>query len=345
MSEKNYADYSVADFVQDDAFLRWVTQAQKKDDAFWAAFLMDHPQQKETIDKAKAVVLGLSQTPLQEGLQAAEKEKMLADMQAKISASRSADGLRVVSRRRLPNWQSWAVAASVLLLILAGWWMLSGPSMITVTTAYGQRESVTLPDGSKVELNANSSLAYAENWDEQEDRRVWLTGEAFFQVEEKAQTGQKFQVITEDLTVEVLGTVFNVNSRHEETEVFLEEGSIRLNLDGLPESMHLEPGETITYSEKIKRLPEKRKAQAQLHTSWTDGLLFFSKTPLREVLKEVADIYGVTFEVVDTSDYSRRMNTAVPINNLEDAINLIGFTLTLEFKETNGVYIVTGLEN
>lgn len=342
MNEKKYADYSVADFLQDDDFLRWVSHAQPADDVFWTAFLMDHPEQQETLEKARALASDLGRLSLQAGLRAEEKEDMLEQMQARIRESRPSTGLQLASRRRSRNWSAMAIAATVLLLILAGWWMLSGPALVTVTTAYGERESVTLPDGSRVELNANSSLQYAANWEDDEDRAVWLEGEAFFEVEKKVQTGQKFRVITEDLTVEVLGTVFNVNSRHEETEVFLEEGSINLEFEGLSDALLLEPGETITYSEKKRQIPEKRKVQAQLHTAWTDGFLFFSGTPLREVLEKVEDIYGVSFELADTSNYSRLMNTAVPIDNLQDAITLIGTTLTLDFQEVDDHHFLIG---
>jgi ferric-dicitrate binding protein FerR (iron transport regulator) len=336
MNKKKYQDYTITELLQDEDFLRWVNQSQKTDDAFWAAFLMEQPEQREKIARARALLEELGGMKLQEDLRAEEKTAMLAAMKARIG--KPGPQLRPVRKRRTVNWQVMAVAASVLLLILAGWWFWSGPSMVTFETAYGERATVDLPDGSRVALNANSTLQFAENWDEREDRRVWLTGEAFFEVEKNRATGQKFQVITEDLTVEVLGTVFNVNSRHEETEVFLEEGSISLSLDGLQEEMLLQPGETIVYSEKSRQLPEKRMAEAQLHTSWTDGFLFFSETPLREVLEKVADIYGVRFQMQDTAHYSRRLNTAVPIGNLKEAITVIGTTLKLEFRETGDHY-------
>lgn len=340
MDQKKYADYSVADFMKDDDFLRWATQPNQEDKVFWAAFLMDYPGQKENVNKASKLLQELRQAPLPTGLSMAEKESMLADMQARIRKQRPAPGSQKARRRQLIAWQPLAIAASVLLLIMAGWWLLNSPATQTITTAYGQRQSITLPDGSEVELNANSTLKFETDWTDAKDRRVWLNGEAFFKVEKKWQTGQKFQVITGDLTVEVLGTVFNVNSRHEETEVFLEEGSIRLELAGLQEELMLEPGETVAYSRKSSQLPEKKQVQAQLHTSWTDGLLFYNNTPLREVLEEVADLYGVSFHLTDTTNYSRAMNTAVPIGNLEEAITVIGTTLNLDFQPGDTGYIV-----
>ncbi|PHN06099.1 FecR family protein [Flavilitoribacter nigricans] len=340
MNANKYANYSVQDFLEDDDFRRWVMQSQKEDDDFWADFLIQYPEQKDTMASARTLVEGLSQTTLQDGLNPDEKQEMLTRMQARIRRqNEKPNPLRIRHRRQLYR-QPLAIAASILLLILAGWWLLSGPATITVTTAYGQRQSITLPDGSQVELNANSTLEYESNWTATEDRRVWLTGEAFFEVEKKTETGQKFQVITEDLTVEVLGTVFNVNSRHQETEVFLEEGSIRLELEGLEEKLLMEPGEMVAYSEHNKQLPAKKQVQAQLHTSWMDNFLFFENAPLRQILEEVKDIYGVGFEVADTSHYSRTMDTAIPIENLDQAIDAIGKTLNLDIRKLGDTYIV-----
>jgi len=146
-----------------------------------------------------------------------------------------------------------------------------------VQTDYGQQQSIELPDGSTVELNANSSLTFEKNWNQLETRKVWLKGEAFFEVVKKEQSHQKFQVITKDLTVEVLGTVFNVNSHREETKVFLQEGKVNLSLNGLEETMLLEPGEIIAYSQSKKEHPEKQQVLRSQHTSWKYGLLLFDK--------------------------------------------------------------------
>ena len=87
---------------------------------------------------------------------------------------------------------------------------------------------IKLPDGSLVQLNANSTLSFDTQWDASADRCVWLNGEAFFEVEKKPETKQKFKVITADLTVEVLGTEFNINSHHQQTRVFLQEGEDKI---------------------------------------------------------------------------------------------------------------------
>ena len=73
---------------------------------------------------------------------------------------------------------------------------------------------ILLPDGSAVTLNANSKLQYYTH----SARKVWLEGEAFFEVKKIPETAEPFQVVTNDLTITVLGTTFNVNSRNEQTK-------------------------------------------------------------------------------------------------------------------------------
>ena len=125
------------------------------------------------------------------------------------------------------------IAASVLLVICTGiWYFKSGTATNTnlYKTDFAQIKHITLPDGSKVTLNANSELKLSLDWSDKGDRQVWLDGEAYFEVEKKPATHQKFVVHTKDIDVEVLGTKFNVNTRHEKAIVSLEEGKIKLSL-------------------------------------------------------------------------------------------------------------------
>ena len=116
------------------------------------------------------------------------------------------------------------------------------------STTFGEWKTITLPDGSVVELNANSLLTITKHWSENNNRTVWLTGEAFFKVKKIPSTKCKFIVKTKDLKVEILGTSFNVNSRFDQTEVFLEEGKVKLYLGNTKE--YMAPGEFIAFSKK-----------------------------------------------------------------------------------------------
>ena len=131
------------------------------------------------------------------------------------------------SRPFFVRYQTGLIAAMIAVLVVAvvllnDWQMFSGE--LRRETGFGEKMTFVLPDQSKVILNANSSLRYHKD----QPRKIWLKGEAYFQVSKKQKTKEKFWVITPDLTIEVLGTAFNVNSHQEKTRVSLEEGSIKL---------------------------------------------------------------------------------------------------------------------
>jgi len=117
-------------------------------------------------------------------------------------------------------------------------------------TRDGEKKQVVLPDGSKVYLNEKSRLAYKGTWKEADSRRVRLSGEAYFQVEEKTHEGKpvKFVVATSNLEVEVLGTEFDVQTRMEQTRVFLNSGEVQLKINGRSGPISMTPGEMVEYS-------------------------------------------------------------------------------------------------
>jgi ferric-dicitrate binding protein FerR (iron transport regulator) len=233
-----------------------------------------------------------------------------------------------------------AAAAILHIASVRIWFLNNNEKNTTIVTAYGEQQSIELPDGTQVKMNANSSLTYSPNWDNRETRIVWLNGEAFFKVRKNLEKEQKFRVITKDLTVEVLGTIFNVNSHRGRTKVYLEEGKIKLNLNGLEGNLLMKPGEFITYSKKSKIIPKKQQSLSELHTSWTDESLIFKNTALREVLEKLEEIYGVTIMVKDTSHYSRKITTGVPIENLEQAIYILEMTIGLKIIKEETGYVI-----
>ena len=97
-----------------------------------------------------------------------------------------------------------------------------------IKTDVGEQITITLPGGSNVNLNSNSSLIFAKKWKKEELRKVVLIGEAYFEVNNSSVAQQPFLVETSSILVEVSGTKFNVNAHPEISEIFVEEGSIRL---------------------------------------------------------------------------------------------------------------------
>src|SRR5690625_2914373 len=142
--------------------------------------------------------------------------------------------------RIYPLWR-WSAAASVLLLISILWWNFgTQPELIAYSTGYGETQEIILENGTEIILNANSEITWNRSWKESGIRKVNLKGEAYYDVahvewENTDSVGRMpFQVRTEDMVIDVLGTAFNVTKRKGETTVFLERGVVQLDfLSGL----------------------------------------------------------------------------------------------------------------
>jgi transmembrane sensor len=131
------------------------------------------------------------------------------------------------SRRK---WYDTRIAAAVIMLVgvAALLFFILVPfrtSKQVVLAAQSQAKAETLPDGSVVTLNKNSSLSFADAF-RGNDRTVKLKGEAFFQV--KADKTKPFVVTINDITITVLGTSFNVKSMNGKTEVVVESGMVKV---------------------------------------------------------------------------------------------------------------------
>ena len=114
--------------------------------------------------------------------------------------------------------------------------------------AQGHTDSLTLPDNSRVWLNAGSHLIYPRSFDGR-IRKVFLSGEAYFDVAKDA--GHPFIIKAGDVQVRVLGTQFNVTSYEnmESVSVCLVEGSVSMDIDGdgLKRNILLIPGDVVRY--------------------------------------------------------------------------------------------------
>ena len=251
------------------------------------------------------------------------------------------DGERGLASRSRSIWIRSAAAA--LLLMTASWFVFQyvNPTQVIVQTQFGEHQSIQLPDGSKVTLNANSKLSFEKDWTDPDSRMLSLQGEAYFEVEKRPGDNARFRVFTKDLTVEVLGTIFNVNTRKETTKVYLEEGKVKLNLgDGKSSEWHLEPGEVASYSAKKKILIHPEKARDELvEVSWKDGFVTYEDRPLQEILEELAATNDFGFEIKTAGLAAREWNLTVPNNDIVEAMSLLGGVTGAEITKVGNKYI------
>ncbi|HLU92703.1 MAG TPA: FecR domain-containing protein [Membranihabitans sp.] len=247
------------------------------------------------------------------------------------------------NRHRTVRFQIWgSVAAAVLLLIIAGIGMTRTDNTEYYSTNFGERETIQLPDGSIVELNAHSTLTWANDWEETGVRKVQLTGEAFFEVAHLPQN-QKFEVRTSDLNIEVLGTSFNVLKRNTNTEVFLSEGKVKLVFEGVRsrnDTLIMAPGQKISYSKEQDRIINDIGKNIEKEASWKNGVLYFEDKSVEEILHEVSQVYGIEYSIPDSALAQKKMNFGVPYTDWETTKEAFELTMGLQIQEKNGKYIL-----
>ncbi|SHM46865.1 FecR family protein [Chitinophaga jiangningensis] len=160
----------------------------------------------------------------------------------------------------------------------------------TLSTPRGRQFKLELPDGTKVWLNAASSLQYPTAFGD--TRQVTLTGEAYFEVAQQAQ--HPFEVIVNNEKITVLGTSFNVKAYNDEAYVktTLLQGSILVKPQQQPPTL-LKPGEQATLSNNQLHI---RKVDTKEDVAWMSDLFYFSDTDISAVAHQLERWYDIEID-------------------------------------------------
>jgi len=192
----------------------------------------------------------------------------------------------------------------------------------SVVSPLAQRQAITLADGSRVELNAHTSLQIEIG---QKNRHVRLAdGEAYFSVAKDA--SRPFIVETPSGAVRVTGTVFDVRADAEtKLEVTVVEGSVqvRTGADGAQTPVMLHPGEQLSANGAAVRVATLSPADLNNALAWREGQIVFAGAPLQEALARFARYHGRGITVDPEA-------AKVPIGGRFNLDDLDGFFKALE---------------
>lgn len=213
------------------------------------------------------------------------------------------------------------------------------PIFNTISTPRGGEYQVILPDGSKVWLNAASSVKFPVSFAGLRERELELRGEAYFDVVKNAK--QPFIVKTPTQQVEVLGTQFNINSYTDEKEVktTLLEGSVKISTELKSETI-LKPGQQAIHHQdkKIVVRPADETAVA-----WKKGLIKFSNADLQSIMRQISRWYDLEIRY-EAPISSKRFNGGISRgSNLADVLKILagtGISFKIEQHQEGKVLIV-----
>jgi len=338
MNHNKYLDFTTDQLAGDADFQRWVLSPTPEDLLLWQDFLSVNPEQLENVMTAQRLVKTAYRQAPKGGLTPERKKLLHHRLMNAVQKDKRRQRLR-----QILSWSSAAASVLLLLFALAYWgdWLGKSTGILVVQTPYGQTESVLLPDGSQVVLNANSTLSYPEEWAKGADRQVWLKGEAHFTVQPQPATRAKFTVITDDLSIHVLGTVFNVYSRQQGTEVTLEKGKVTLDLKNQPDkraSHQMQPGEQVRFSARTGELIEEQVDATALN-SWKDGIIFFDGITLGELGEIITETFGVSVEFQNPARSRQMITGAGPADDLGLLLKTVEKAFDTQIEKQDSVLI------
>lgn len=224
----------------------------------------------------------------------------------------------------------------------------------TIETPSGGQYMINLPDGSKVWLNAESSLKFPVSFANKNERRVELSGEAYFEVAKVNLKGGEnrteglpkdrmpFVVSSNGQEVHVLGTHFNINAYHNENSIrtTLLEGSVLVNRTGAKKSVKLIPGQQANLTSDHISL---RNVDLEQVVAWKNGLFMFDGEPLTQVMKQLSRWYNV--EIVYQDDFSGTLigGGVSKFANIRDVLDILELTGKIKFEIKGKKVVVSSL--
>ena len=219
-----------------------------------------------------------------------------------------------------------AIAASILVLFGIFY------TEVSYTTATGETLVVTLPDGTNVSINSESTLSHKRFFWKQ-NRNVSLEGEAFFDVT----SGDDFVVTTSYGEVAVLGTEFNIHTRNKHFELACYEGKVQYTNNNTQESTQLTPGKAIEVKSDI--ITPKNAGPSP---AWMLGKSQFNSTPLGEVLEDLQRHYTLTVKT-ENLEMEQLFTGSFSYDNLDLALRTICLTMGLEYtlSEDNTTVLIS----
>lgn len=208
----------------------------------------------------------------------------------------------------------------------------------TITTPRGGQYQINLPDGTKVWLNAASALKFPTTFTNLKERRVELSGEAYFEVSKNKQ--QPFKVLSSATDkgraqeIEVLGTHFNINSYEDEdeTKTTLLEGAIRIAaLQNVNKKydMILSPGQQAVLSNSGLKTMTVDTEEA---IAWKNGNFMFANEGIESIMRKLARWYNI--EVVYQGKITDKdfVGTVPRFKNISEALTILELTNNVHFK-------------
>jgi len=234
--------------------------------------------------------------------------------------------------------------AAVFLIIVLTSYLFFKPnkfnSLNEIIVDRAQTIIITLPDDTRVTLDAGSTLRYPDRFGEQE-RQVYLNGEGFFEVTASKET--PFYIHTAEAAISVLGTKFNVRAWQQNKKVTLTvlEGKVSFQPENVDDPMAKVIVSRGQYSEIIENSypSNPQYIDTKRNLSWLDREMYFQNVPLLEVLDQLERWYDLEIILTDVSIANNRVTIFIEPKEIEEILEVISLMNNIRYKR-NGKEIV-----
>ena len=253
------------------------------------------------------------------------------------------------TQRPLISRRCWSIAAVMLILIISGalGWTLFGIQNqnlksqisdnpirdIIVTTGMGEHSRVSLPDGTALTLNAQTTVRYnlADG-----KRQVSIDGEAFFEVARDPE--HPFVVSANGMTVTCLGTSFDVRNYSDEStaSVVLRDGKVRVNARDA--DLTMEPGSRVLMDRQTLAL-SKHTVTPSDYTAWLNGEIKFNNQTLEEIAAELSRNYNIDLVITSDELKQERFNGYLGRSSLRNILDVLCLASDMSYHVDNDTMV------
>lgn len=365
----HYRDYEPEDFLLERSFCNYCLRTDEEDVAFWESWIIENPDKNELVKQAKELFFMLNGN-----LSANQFEKdrdvfraALEKHTGKFEKTETNNPPKNV--RQIILITSLAAASLLAFIFIPSFFKTASRDAVaaleyeyTKSSKTGERKSFQLPDGSKVILNAGSTITIARNYNET-SREITLEGEAFFDVRHDEQ--KPFLIHTATMDVKVLGTTFNVKAYPNDkiTETSLVKGSVEVTLKkGLQKKIILHPNEKIVLntSDEMNTAEEKKPGKqdtgspdynitrltymdsSMVETSWTQNKLIFSDSRLEEIAVALERWYSVSISFENEAVKNYRYTGSFDQKSITQVLDALQLSAYFNYKIEQNNKIIIG---
>lgn len=249
-----------------------------------------------------------------------------------------------MGKKRRIFWITQAAAVLLLSILFGGLYNHFNDKPVTgakvemayqeVKASYGTQTTVSLSDGTVVNLNSGSVLKFPVSFADNNQRKVELMGEGFFEVAHNEEL--PFIVEAGKLQVEVLGTRFNMDAwpDNENITVALVEGSVEIQQatnSGITTLTRMEPGQVAALHLSENKLRVSRQENLGKYYAWTEGKIVFVDDPIQVVVEKLSNWYNVDIVIADNKLQRYRFTGTFIEEPVDQVLSLLSMTSPMQY--------------